>query len=50
MEKNIEDIHTKDTSILIQPVAGNIGSVYFCREGLLNMIEGVEKTLYPIYS
>lgn len=38
----MEDNYTKDTNIFVQPVAGDTDSIYFCYEGLLNTIEGVE--------
>lgn len=42
MAQDIENIFEKDKSILVQPVAGDTDSIYFCWEGLLNTIEGVE--------
>lgn len=38
----MEETYTKDTNIFVQPVAGDTDSIYFCYEGLLNTIEGVE--------
>jgi hypothetical protein len=38
----IENTYIKDKTILVQPVAGDTDSIYFCYEGLLDTIEGVE--------
>lgn len=38
-----EEKFTKDLNIMAQPVAGDTDSIYFCYEGLLNTIQGVEK-------
>lgn len=38
----VKDVVTKDSRLLIQPVAGDTDSIYLCYEGLLNTIDGVE--------
>lgn len=40
---NYEETFTKNLGIMAQPVAGDTDSIYFCYEGLLNTIEGIEK-------
>lgn len=42
MDQEIDKIYRKDLNILAQPVAGDTDSIYFCYEGLLNTIEGIE--------
>lgn len=40
--QNISEHYIKDLGIFVQPVAGDTDSIYFCYEGLLNTIEGIE--------
>jgi DNA polymerase elongation subunit (family B) len=42
-ELGLDNLYDKDLNILVQPVAGDTDSIYFCYEGLLKTIEGIDK-------